>query len=196
MIQSNRRTFIKHSTLAFAALAVDGSVMAFGSGKKNKQLSFSTLGCPKWSLQKIIKFAATNNYQGVEIRTIQGELDLTKCPEFSASNISATKRMFADNNLEITDLGSSATMHFADKITRQKNMDEGKKFIDLAEKLDSPYIRVFPNNLPKNEDAKATLDIIIDGLNGLGNYFYITGGCLLLLAILPCLIIHTALYRL
>ena len=45
-------------------------------------------------------------------------------------------------------------MHFADKLIRQKNMDEGKRVIDLAEKLDSPYIRVFPNNLPKNEDAK------------------------------------------
>lgn len=170
MIQSNRRTFIKHSSIVMAALAFNGSVLAYGNDKKNKQLCFSTLGCPKWSLPDIIKFAAKNNYQGVEIRTIQGELDLNKCPEFSASNINATKRMFADNNLKITDLGSSATMHFADKIIRQKNMDEGKKFIDLAEKLDSPYIRVFPNNLPKNEDTKATLDTIVENLNELGNY--------------------------
>jgi len=174
MQKNKRRIFLKHSAMAVAAMLLPTASILAVAKKYKPKLSFSTLGCPNWNLQTIIKFAAENDYQGVEIRTIQKELDLTKCPDFSSTNINVTKRMFAESNLIITDLGSSSTMHFTDKVIRQKNIDEGKRFIDLAEKLDCPYVRVFPNNLPANENPKATLEIIIDGLNELGNY---SNGC-------------------
>ena len=31
-------------------------------------LSFSTLGCPDWPLDKILDVAVANNYSGIEIR--------------------------------------------------------------------------------------------------------------------------------
>ncbi|HTB23853.1 MAG TPA: hypothetical protein VK711_00720, partial [Puia sp.] len=52
--------------------------------KKEKfyKLSFSTLGCPDWSFDKIIDFAKANNYEGIEVRGIMREMDLTKVAEF------------------------------------------------------------------------------------------------------------------
>jgi sugar phosphate isomerase/epimerase len=67
-------------------------------------------------------------------------------------------------------LGASSAMHHSDAAERQKNMDEAKRFIDLASELQCPYIRVFPNSFPKDEDRNATIDRITKGLLELGDY--------------------------
>jgi sugar phosphate isomerase/epimerase len=68
------------------------------------------------------------------------------------------------------DLGSSAEMHIADPEKRKASLDGGKKFIDLAQKINCPYVRVFPNKIPKGVERDATIDLIIQGLTELGNY--------------------------
>src|SRR6187402_2960594 len=75
-----------------------------------------------------------------------------------------------EHGLKFVDLGSSAELHHADAAVRQKNLDEGKRFIDLAQQLHCPYVRVFPNKLPKDQDKKATIDLIVSGLKELGTY--------------------------
>ena len=117
MIEFNRRKFLKASTLLMAAPFVP----ALFTMKKNKPLlSFSTLGCPDWSFTKITDFAAANNYNGIELRGILREMDLTKCPEFSTpQHIAATLSVMKDKNLAFVDLGSSANLHIGDS-TRKK----------------------------------------------------------------------------
>jgi sugar phosphate isomerase/epimerase len=168
MNRSSRREFIKQSALASAAFAIPSSIIA--AAAVNKKLCFSTLGCPDWTFDQIVKFAVDHKYQGIEIRTIQREIDIKKIKEYLPENIATTKKKLADNKIKLVDLGSSATMHFADQPTRQKNLDEAKRYIDLANKLDCPYIRVFPNNLPKDDTRKSVLDLIAAGLNDLAVY--------------------------
>src|ERR1700676_309828 len=116
-------------------------------------LSFSTLGCPDWSFDKIIDFAKVNNYTGIEVRGIMRQMDLTKVPEFSSPDaITETMKKMRDRGLVFVDLGSSCALHFPKGEERKKNLDEGKRFIDLAANLSCPYIRVFPNQLPKDRD--------------------------------------------
>jgi sugar phosphate isomerase/epimerase len=136
-----------------------------------KKLSFSTLGCPDWSFDKIIDFAQANGYSGIEVRGIMHEMDLTKVPQFSSPDaIQDTLQKMKDRGLVFVDLGSSAAMHLPAGDERTKNLDEAKRFIDLAEKLNCPYIRVFPNQLPKDRDRQETLNLIIEGLHELGTY--------------------------
>lgn len=168
MQYSSRRTFLK-SSAALAGLAIAGS--SFDFKKRMPLLSFSTLGCPDWPFSKIVDFAAEHQYDGLELRGILRELDLTKCNEFNnAENIAATKKLMQLKGLKFVDLGSSATMHFPEGAERQKNLDDGKKFIDLAANIDCPYIRVFPNNFPKEQDRNITIDLIVKGLLELGDY--------------------------
>lgn len=135
------------------------------------KLSFSTLGCPDWTFDDIVKFAGQHNYSGIEVRGILREMDLTKVPEFSsAQQIATTLRKMKDRNLVFVDLGSSAAMHYPEGPERTKNLDEGKRFIDLAAKLECPFIRVFPNQIPKNADRQQTLELIAKGLMKLGEY--------------------------
>ena len=86
------------------------------------------------------------------------------------ANIAATRRQVADAGLKIINLGSSANMHFLDSKKRQSNLDEAKKFIDLANQLACPFIRVFPNDLPKDQPENETVNAIIQGLIESGNY--------------------------
>jgi len=165
---SNRRDFLQTSAGLLAMFIIGSS---FDHKKEMPLLSFSTLGCPDWLFQQIVDFAVANNFKGLEIRGIQRELELTKCKEFnSAENIAATNKLMAQKGLQFVDLGSSAALHHNEPAERQKNLDEAKRFIDLAQQIKCPYIRVFPNNLPKDKDRNATIDLIIQGLIELGNY--------------------------
>lgn len=139
--------------------------------KRKPLLSFSTLGCPDWSYPAIINFAATNDYDGIELRGLQREIDLTKCKEFnSRQNILASVQRANDKGIKIIALGSSANLHNKPGEERRKNLDEAKKFIDLANQLNCSRVRVFPNNLPKEVSRDITMELIADGLNELGNY--------------------------
>lgn len=168
MEPTDRKKFLQTSAILLAA-AVTG--FSFDVKKNAPLLSFSTLGCPDWTFQQIVDFAVLHQYNGLELRGIQRQLDLTKCTEFNSSqNRAATLKIMEDKGLQFVDLGSSATMHFADAVTRKNNLDEGKRFIDLAQEINCPYIRVFPNNFPKEQTREATMDLIINGLTTLGNY--------------------------
>jgi sugar phosphate isomerase/epimerase len=168
MPQSTRRQFIQ-TTALLAASAMIGS--SFDIKKKKPLLSFSTLGCPDWSFQKITDFAVKHGYKGIEVRGLQRQMDLPKCNEFStAENRTATMSMMKEKGLQFINLGSSATLHFAEGAEREKHLDEGKRFIDLAHQINCPYIRVFPNNFPKGQDKNATMDLIIKGLVDLGDH--------------------------
>ena len=168
MYHFTRRKFLKSSSVLLAASFVTTS----SDVKKNKPLlAFSTLGCPDWDFKKITNFAVQHNYTGIEVRGIQRQLDLTKCNEFSsAENIKNTLALMKDQGLRFVDLGSSAAMHIADAAERKKNMDEARQFIDLAQKINCPYVRVFPNQIPKDKDKNETMDLIIKGLQELGEY--------------------------
>lgn len=164
----SRRYFFKTAT-GLIGIAVIGS--SFNYKRKIPLLSFSTLGCPDWDFKTIVNFAAKNEYNGIEIRGIQRELYLPDCPEFnSEKNIIASRKLVEDHGLKIVGLGSSAAMHLSAGVERNKNLEEAKRFIDLAQQLDCPYVRVFPNNFPKDKDKNATIDLIADGLLKLGDY--------------------------
>jgi len=165
---SNRRTFLQQAAVLLAAAM---GTWAFDIRRKGPLLSFSTLGCPDWAFSGITDFAVQHAYQGIEIRGLLRQMDLPKCPEFNtAENRKTTVQMMQDKGLYFTALGSSATLHFADKAARQKNMDEGKRFIDLAQQIDCPYVRVFPNNFPKEQERTQTIDLITQGLLELADH--------------------------
>jgi sugar phosphate isomerase/epimerase len=168
-----RRKFLQNTALLISGAAIG---LSFSEMKKRPLLSFSTLGCPGWTFTQIVDFAASNKYDGIEMRGILKQLDLTNCPEFSnAANIKTTLQQMADKQLKFVDLGSSCTLHFADKVERQKNIDEGKRFLDLAAAIQCPNVRVYPNNFIKGQDKAHTMELISEGLLELANYAKGTG---------------------
>ena len=167
MSSATRRRFLRSSAVCVAAAMV-GS--AFNRKTANPLLSFSTLGCPDWTFAQTVAFAKQHRYDGIEVRGILHEMDLTKCPEFSPQQIKSTLQMMQDAGVRFVDLGSSCTLHFPEGAERNKNLDEGKRFIDLAQQIRCPFIRVFPNLFPKERSKEATMELISNGLLQLGDY--------------------------
>lgn len=168
MPHASRRKFLQTSSVLAAAALLGTS---FTLKNKKPLLSFSTLGCPDWELEAIVVFAKELGYDGIELRGIKRELDLTKCRELAtASARKQTADMMKAAGLKIVDLGSSCTLHFADGAERTKNIDEGKRFIDLANAIDCPFIRVFPNIFPKEQTREKTIELISAGLWQLAEY--------------------------
>jgi sugar phosphate isomerase/epimerase len=166
MTPVSRKQFLQTSTVLLAALAAGPSF-----GRKSPLLSFSTLGCPDWTFEQITNFAAQHGYKGLELRGLQRQMDLPKCPEFNTENArKRTLAMMKAKGLSFVNLGSSATLHFPDGAEREKNLADGKRFIDLARQLNCPYVRVFPNNFPKEQEKHVTMALISKGLLELGAY--------------------------
>jgi len=164
-----RKKFLHTSALFLAALAAGSNVLA--TRRKAPLLSFSTLGCPDWTFEQITNFAVQHGYKGLEIRGLQRQMDLSQCPEFNTED--ARRRTIAlmkQKGLTFVGLGSSANLHHPEGAEREKNLTEARRFIDLAGHIGCPYVRVFPNNLPKDQDKGATLDLISKGLRELGDY--------------------------
>ena len=93
-------------------------------------------------------------YAAVELRGIEGEMDLTKRPEFIGTRVDQTRKDLAALNLKVSDLGASSRMHEADPTVRAAQLDEGRRFIDLANRLNVPYVRVFGDKVPPGEASR------------------------------------------
>jgi sugar phosphate isomerase/epimerase len=160
-----RRGLLKIAGSALAAPAI-------GSPKPARRLpiAVSTLGCPKWDWNTIVRNTSGWGFAALELRGIQDQMDLPKCAEFSGTRLKSSLRDLSAADLVISDLGASAQMHEPDPAKRAKHMDEARRFITLAHELHAPYVRVFPNQFVPGEDKRVTFARISDGLHELGEF--------------------------
>jgi sugar phosphate isomerase/epimerase len=160
-----RRKFINLGAAAIAAPAI----IKTGRTAERLPIGFSTLGCPAWEWKTILDQAAQNGFAAFEMRGLAGEMDLPKSPQFIGAKLKESLKDLDALGLKISDLGASTNMHEPDATKRARQMDEAKRFIELAHQLRAPYVRVFPNQMVKGEDRKTTIDRIIAGLRELGD---------------------------
>jgi sugar phosphate isomerase/epimerase len=161
-----RRAFVSSLTAAVAAPAIIRAT----DKTKRLPIGFSTLGCPNWDWRKILDQAAEHGFAAIELRGLMSEMDLTKSPQFTGAKLKESLKDLDALGLKISGLGASTNMHEPDAARRAKQMDEAKRFIELARQLRSPYVRVFPNQLVKGEERKVTIDRIVAGLRELGDH--------------------------
>lgn len=174
----DRRTFVGTAAAAVAAacarasgVGVLGSNASVASGSTAPaRLGFSTLGCPTWSWTQVLDFAQAHGFAGVELRGIQQVVDLPKLPEFQPDRIEATKRDVAARGLSIPNLGASANLHEMDPAKHEAELAGARAFIDLAQRLGTPYVRVFGNKYVAGVPREQTVAHVARGLRTLGDY--------------------------
>jgi len=159
----SRRTFL-------AGLAAAPAISRTQPRAPRLPISFSTLGCPKWPWSRIVGQAAAMGYSAIELRGIEAQMDLPQRPEMSGTRLADSMKDLEAADLKVSDLGASARMHESDPKVRAAQIDEGKRFVDLAHKLRAPYVRVFGNNIPEGQSKADVLSRIVDGLRTLGEY--------------------------
>jgi sugar phosphate isomerase/epimerase len=162
MMQIARRDFLQRLTVGLAALP--GALRAAG---ERLPIGFSTLGCPSWNWLKILDFAHQNGFAAVELRGLQGTMDLPSRLEFGDALIEQSKKEIASRGLRIPCVSSSANMHDTGQ-QHEQQLADARRFIDLAARLGASYVRVFGNKLigPRAE----AVEHIAASLRELGDY--------------------------
>src|SRR5437588_5731518 len=101
-----RRDFLERLAVLLAALPQ----VARATGER-LPIGFSTLGCPAWKWLQILDFAQQNGFAAVELRGMQGTMDLPSRREFADEQLEQSKKEIASRGLRISCVSSSANMH-------------------------------------------------------------------------------------
>lgn len=111
------------------------------------KLSFSTLGCPRWTFKEVLSTAKDLGYEGVELRGICDKIYVPELELFNNENIDKTKETIAKGGLVIPILTSGATI--ADFNRAKDSFVEACDYINLASKLGVKYVRIMGTGEPQ-----------------------------------------------
>ena len=161
-----RRSFLATVGAGLAAPAI----LRAQSRSKRYPIAFSTLGCPAWSWKQVLDCADRLGYAAIELRGIAGEMDLPKVPELSGTRLAETKKDLAALGVVVSDLGASSRMHEKDPAVREKQLDEGRRFIDLAQALGVKYVRMFGDKIPEGEPKEEVMKRVVEGFQKMAAY--------------------------
>jgi sugar phosphate isomerase/epimerase len=131
-------------------------------------IAFSTLACPHWPAEIVIAKATEFGYDGIEWRGgPQGHVR----PDMHAAQKAILQKRLMDTGL-IT-VAVTAYTSFVSSVAkeRQSNIDELKRYADLAAELDAPYVRTFLGELPEGTEPDPSIyENISDCLNIASEY--------------------------
>src|SRR3954467_12877456 len=112
------------------------------------KLCISTLACPNWSLDQIISACAASQIGGVDFRGLQGEIDVTRLPEFSEAGLDETLGLLRARNLEIPCMNSGVALQ-APPERWNDMLEETRRTCDIARRSNTRLMRIFGGAVPK-----------------------------------------------
>jgi sugar phosphate isomerase/epimerase len=131
-------------------------------------IAFSTLACPDWQIGTVIARAAQFGYDGIEWRGgPQGHLQ----PEMPISSQTRLRQQCSDAGLSSLAV-TAYTSFVSDSATeRQANVDELRRYADLAAEVGARYVRAFLGELPEGTKPDSGIyENISDCLTGAAEY--------------------------
>jgi sugar phosphate isomerase/epimerase len=128
------------------------------------KLSFSTLGCPSWSLARVIDKAGRYGYDGIELRFLEDDDALWTRPELQGGGLPETRARLADAGLVVSCVDSRSFFHHPEAAKRAAALDEATRVLDLAAALSAPGIRVFGDRVQAGADRRSTEGWIAEAL--------------------------------
>jgi sugar phosphate isomerase/epimerase len=122
----------------------------------------------------MVEKAKELGYEGIELRGLQGQMYLPVAPEL-ASNPAKIARLMQDTGVQIICLATGNAFHMRDPKEVARNKVEVREYIELAGKLECPFVRVFGAEIPKArllgyEKREAVLGRIGDALRDLSDH--------------------------
>ena len=114
------------------------------------KFAFSTLACPRWSVEQVVENAVNMGYDGVEWRLLNGKIiDPIDDHEKVVNAVVACR----EHRLDVCALDTSCTFNHTDAEIRAKQVANLLAWIRLAQEVHVPILRVFggadqQNSLP------------------------------------------------
>src|SRR5512139_786681 len=132
------------------------------------KVSFSTLGCPDWTLRQVIDLARRERYDGIELRFIQGDAALWRRAEFTGPGLADTVAELGGAGLVVSCVDTSCFFHAPDPSERRRTLEEGRRMLALAAALGAPGVRIFGDRVQPGATRQATEGWIAEALHVLG----------------------------
>jgi sugar phosphate isomerase/epimerase len=117
------------------------------------KLSFSTLGCPGWSLEQIAKHAKEYGYDGIELRTHDDGNHFS--PNASTEEAIRVSQLFRDHGVPVISIMGYCRFAFVDDAEVAKNQELMRKLIMIANVMGAKFIRTFAGRIPEGSDHEA-----------------------------------------
>ena len=161
-------SILMHSSRASAA--AEPPPAPAGHAQAGKKAGFKLGLCTyqlaeNWDLKTMIDKCREVGIDAVELRT--GHKHGVE-PKLSKSERQEVRKQCADGGLKILSLGSTCEYHATDPAVVAKNIEETKRFIELAADLGAKGVKVRPNGIPKGADEAKTLEQIGKSLRTCG----------------------------
>jgi sugar phosphate isomerase/epimerase len=119
-----------------------------------------------WDLRTIIGNCEQTGFEAVELRTTHGhgvELLLDKPAR------TEVKRRFSTSKVRLLSLGSTCEFHSTEATILARNIEETKRFLELAHDVGALGVKVRPNGLPRGISEQQTLEQIGRSLRQCGD---------------------------
>lgn len=132
-------------------------------GTAGFKLCFSSAAAPQWSAAELIKAAVRHGCAGVELVAGAGGKHGAELGA-KTDKLRDVRAGFSDAGIGIACLGTPVSFHAADAGARAAALEELKRYIDVAEELAAPYVRVFGGDIPAEIEVAGAADYISDCL--------------------------------
>lgn len=182
MEKYSRRNFVRQGLSAAGAIAlsdaVDGFAGPFASppqttmnpalGGGGFKLGLVTYNLAKdWDVPTIIKNCESTGFEAVELRTTHKH---GVEPGISGDARTEVKQRFAASKVRLLSLGSTCEFHSPDQKIVRGQIDECRRFVDLARDIGALGVKVRPNGIPKEVPEEKTIAQIGAALRECGEH--------------------------
>jgi sugar phosphate isomerase/epimerase len=120
-----------------------------------------------WDVETIIQKLQAAGFEAVELRT--GHAHGVE-PSLDAAARERVKKRFEQSKVRLLSFGSTCEFQSPDPAERKKQVETGKRFIELAHDTSAWGVKVRPNGLPKDVPQETTVRNIGACLRELGDY--------------------------
>jgi sugar phosphate isomerase/epimerase len=120
-----------------------------------------------WDLETILKNLEAAGFEGVELRTTHKHGVETGIGPEERDRV---RKRFQSSKVKLVSFGTTCEFHSPDEAVRRKNVEEGKRWVELAHDTGALGVKVRPNNLPDGVPQDVTVNRIAEGIRELAQY--------------------------
>ncbi len=110
-----------------------------------------------WDIETIIKNCEATGFEGVELRTTHKHGVEPSLPKEQRAEV---RKRFEGSHVRLVSLGSVCEYQSPDAATVERNIEEAKRFCELARDVGAIGVKVRPNGFPKDVPHEKTLEQI------------------------------------
>ncbi|NDV62267.1 TIM barrel protein [Puniceicoccales bacterium CK1056] len=123
--------------------------------------SFSSLGCPELGLEEIVKLAQQYDLSRLELRTVEDRVDLPELFKGRYGNAETLSRYLSDEGMSVVALDASLKLVG----NTPSDRDEFLKFMEWADALGAPNVRIFDGGSFTPELGEADMEAALETIS-------------------------------